>query len=367
MMRLLAVLFLFGNCAIAQSRIELLKNVERHYASANSFEVKGKAYALLPATSWRVTYDFDTQAMQPSFIPLNVHSAEMQDISRVGGNFTKVRTDPHATDPFPSKGILLTRFGNYQSVTRHMLGANKVGTDTITLDHHTHDCDVVDVTYDTSPDFRPHSEVTHHRLWIDPKKLTVLREQAPVDGVDWTADVTSLSFDQPVSAETLESLERFQKQPKDRPEWVGKPLPNLTVEPMSGPAINLADLRGKPVLLDFWGSYCPPCKTATLHAQELAERYSAAGLTVVTFTHDNADDAKLWAAHNHVSLPIVLDREKGAFSAFDVNGIPVAIFAGADGKIIHYWTGLDDLAAMDTVFKEALSEMPAERSSKGTP
>ena len=366
MMRLVAVLLLFGNCAIAQSRVELLKNVEHHYASANSFEVKGRASALLPGTSWKVSYGFDTQAMQPSFIPLNLHSTAMQDISEVGQNFTRLRTDPQATDPFPERGIIMSPFGDYQRVTRHMLDATNAGAETITIDGRAHVCDVVDVTYDTSPEFRPHSAVAHHRLWIDPKELTVLREQATFQGLDWTAEMTSVSFDQPVSAETLKSLEGFQKRLRDRPDWIGKPLPDLTVQPLSGRAINLANLRGKPVLLDFWGSYCPPCKTATLQAQELAERYKADGLTVVTFTQDNVDDAKLWAAHNHVTLPIVLDREKGAFSAFDVNGIPEAIFAGADGKIVHYWIGLDDPAEMDTVISGALNERATEQSSRGS-
>jgi thiol-disulfide isomerase/thioredoxin len=112
-------------------------------------------------------------------------------------------------------------------------------------------------------------------------------------------------------------------------------------------------------LLDFWGSYCAPCKAATLHAQELGERYKPAGLTVVTFTKDNTDGAKLWAAHNHVTLPIVVDRDKGAFSAFNIDGIPEVVFAGADGKVIHFWIGLENPAAMDTILRKALSESAA--------
>ncbi len=224
-MRLFVARFLFGGVAIAQSRVELLKNVEHHYASANSFEVKGRASALLPETSWKVGYDFDTYAMQPSFIPLKVHSAAMQDISQVGQNFTKVRADPKATDPFPEKGVPMFPFGNYQRVTGRMLDASKVGTETIEVDSNTHTCDVVDVTYDASPEYRPHSQTAHHRLWIDPKELTVLREQAPFNGLDWTADMTSTSFDQPVPTEILKALESLNNQPKDRPSgWASRCL-----------------------------------------------------------------------------------------------------------------------------------------------
>jgi hypothetical protein len=141
MFRLLAIMVLWSSYAIAQSRVELLKSVEHHYASSNSFEVKGRASAILPGTSWKVSYGFDTQAMQPSFIPLDVHSPAMLDISKVGGNFTKVRADSHATDPFPTKGISVNPFGNYQHVTRNMLDATKAGTETISVDGYSRVCD----------------------------------------------------------------------------------------------------------------------------------------------------------------------------------------------------------------------------------
>ena len=236
-----------------------------------------------------------------------------------------------------------------------MVAAIKSGTETVVVEGHAHDCEIVDVTYDSSLDYRPHSKTEHHHLWIDPKDLIVLRETAPADETEWTADVTFVSFDRPVSAQTLKDLEDLHKKPTDRQDWVGRPLPNLRVEPLSGPSFDLADLRGKLVLLDFWGRYCPPCKSATLYVQKLAERYKLAGLTVVTFTKDNADDARAWAAHNGVTLPIVLDRDGGAFSSFEIDGIPEVVLAGADGKIIHFWVGFEDPVAMDTILQEALN------------
>ena len=86
--RLLTILVIWSSYAIGQSRVELLKSVEHYCASSNSFVVKGQASAILPGTSWKVSYSFETQAMQSSFIPPDVRSAEMLDISRVGSNFT---------------------------------------------------------------------------------------------------------------------------------------------------------------------------------------------------------------------------------------------------------------------------------------
>ncbi len=76
---------------------------------------------------------------------------------------------------------------------------------------------------------------------------------------------------------------------------------------------------------------------------------------MLTLTQDSAEDAKLWAAHNHVDLPIALDQNRSAFKAFEVDGVPITIFANKDGKVEHYWTGFDSTAEMDKSLDSALS------------
>lgn len=358
------VLILLGGSAVGQSRIDLLQRVAHHYESANSFEVRGTASAHLPETSWKVSYSFDTLGVQPAFLPLDLHTSSMQGFEFEGGP-THTRTAPDAIDAFPDKPFSMEAFGSYQRLTKRLLGAKKIGTETITIDGRAHSCEIIDASYDDSPQFRPQSSTAHRRYWIDPADLIVLREQRSSGGLDWTGEVTFFSFDQPVPAEILKALQGSANQPKDRPDWIGRSLPDLTFQQLSGPPIKLADLSGKPVLLDFWGSYCPPCKVATSHAQELAERYRTSGLRVITFTQDNAADAKLWASYNHVTLPIVLDHDETAFKAFDVTGIPVTILADGNGKIVHYWTGLGDPAEMDAVLAATLNGHTATNSSQG--
>lgn len=92
---------------------------------------------------------------------------------------------------------------------------------------------------------------------------------------------------------------------------------------LSGAPLKLSELRGKAVLLDFWGSYCGPCRRTTLYAQDLQKRYGASGLVVLTLTRDTPGDAKLWTDQNHATLPVLLDSDGTALKAFDVQGIPV--------------------------------------------
>lgn len=253
----------------------------------------------------------------------------------------------------------MVSFGRYNDLARGLIDAQKIGTESITFQGRAHSCEIIDAVYDVSPGFKPHSKTMHKRISIDPSDMLVLREaQSSSEGMEWTADVASISFDLPLSEAMVQVLQDFAAQAKDRPDWIGRSVPDLTLTQLTGSSVSLAKLRGKPILLDFWGSYCGPCRLTTLHAQELANQYKASGLIVLTLTQDTAQDAKLWTDHYHVNLPVLLDPDGVAFKAFDVQVVPVTILVDENGKVVHYWAGLDDLSSMDSVLSAKLQPRP---------
>lgn len=344
----------------AQSRVDLLKQVQQHYQNADTFDVKGTASAPISGTSWQVSYDFETVAAQPSFLPISVRKPSIQSVSRVGGVKITLAV-PGAADPKPQPRIGMPPTAQYHVITTRLLDAQKIGAETVTVEGHAYSCEIIDATYDFSPAFKLNSHIIHKHFWIDPSSLVVLRETFPAaesGRPDWTADVTAFSYDQPPSPMLVQALEKFASQPKDRPEWLGRTVPDLTLKQLSGPPVKLAALQGKPVLLDFWGSYCGPCKRATLHVQDLEKQYHSSGLAVFTLTQDTADDARAWEDYNHITLPALLDADGSAFKAFDIQGVPAAILIGADGKVAHYWLGMDDLATIDAAVAASLKATP---------
>lgn len=357
MIRFFAAFLVLGASAFAQSRVDLLQQVADHYRNATSFDVKGTASAVVPGTSWRVSYDFDTEGAQPTFVPLSVRTASMQVVSYVG-NLKETLAVQDATDPKPQRRFGLEPLGRYSELTARLIDAQRIGTETITVQGHMYSCEIIDAVYDYSPGFKPHSMIQHKRLSISPTDLLVLRETNPSGGLDWAAEVTAFSFDRPLSEGMVKALQTFAAQPKDRPEWVGRPAPDLTLSQLSGMPVKLSELHGKPVLLDFWGSYCGPCRRVTLHAQDLQKRYGASGLVVLTLTQDTQADATLWANYNHVTLPVLLDSNGAAFKAFEIQGIPVTIFIDESGKVVHYWLGLDDPSSIDSVLSASLQTHP---------
>jgi cytochrome c biogenesis protein CcmG, thiol:disulfide interchange protein DsbE len=354
MKRFCVAVLVLGSSGLAESPADLLQRVADHYRNATSFEVKGTASALVPGTSWRVSYDFETEGAQPGFLPLSVRTASMRVISHVGGNLKETLAVEGATDPKPPTHFGIAPFGQYSYITRRLIDAQKIGTETITVQDHAYPCEVIDAVYDFSPSFKPHSVIRHKHLSVAPTDLLVLRETNSVNGLDWIADVTAFSFDRPPSEAMVKALQQIAAQPKDRPEWVGRPAPDLSLPQLSGAPVKFSELRGKPLLLDFWGSYCGPCRRTTLYAQDLQKRFGSSGLVVLTLTQDTSADAKLWIDYNHVTLPVLLDSDGAAFKAFEIQGVPVTIFIDENGKVGHYWVGLDDPSSMDSALRTAL-------------
>ena len=247
-------------------------------------------------------------------------------------------------------------FARYQTLGDRLLDAQRVGVETITYRDHDYRCEMIDATYDISPDFRPHSASRHFKVYIDPDTLWVLKESEPDTRFgEWTFTVTSLAFDQPPSKALLDALASLDNQRKSRPEWEGRQAPDFALNDLAGNRTRLADLRGHAILLDFWGTYCPPCKRATALAQQLASDYKDAGLAVWGVTRDTPADARSWLTYNHLTLPALLDPDGIAFKAFEVEGIPVAILIDQQGKIVKYWEGLDEKSEVQTAVQQLVN------------
>jgi cytochrome c biogenesis protein CcmG/thiol:disulfide interchange protein DsbE len=134
--------------------------------------------------------------------------------------------------------------------------------------------------------------------------------------------------------------------PGSEPELTGKPAPEFTVTDVDGREIKLASLRGKPVLLDFWATWCEPCRAATPHIQALHDQFKDKGLVVIGIdTNEEAEPARKYFAEGKYTFGNFLGSGKDVIKNYGANGIPLVVLIDKDGVVRyahHGWgTGMD--------------------------
>ena len=120
---------------------------------------------------------------------------------------------------------------------------------------------------------------------------------------------------------------------------VGAPAPAFSEPTVAGPTLSMDSLKGKPVFIDFFATWCPPCNEEAPDVQNIAQTYKAAGLQVVGVdVLENAAKAKQFVDQHHLTYPAVVDS--GALrDAYQINGMPVAVFIDKSGNVKKIETG----------------------------
>ncbi len=140
----------------------------------------------------------------------------------------------------------------------------------------------------------------------------------------------------------------------------GKPAPDFELKSIDGKSYKLADLRGKAVLLNFWATWCPPCKIEIPWFIELQKQYADQGLVVVGVAMDD-DTNKVKVVSDFVNqmkidYPILLGDDQVADQYGGVDALPTTFFIGRDGKIVRRVMGLVGHSEFEDAIHAALRE-----------
>lgn len=119
--------------------------------------------------------------------------------------------------------------------------------------------------------------------------------------------------------------------------------------------VKLSDLRGKPVLLDFWATWCGPCNQEAPIVNRIAKRYADKGLVVVGVnTSDHDGNAAEWARGRDLAYPLVFDSNDETARVYGVSSLPTLVLVSKSGKVIELHPGMADESSIDSLVKEAL-------------
>ena len=115
---------------------------------------------------------------------------------------------------------------------------------------------------------------------------------------------------------------------------VGNPAPDFQYQDADGQSTSLSDLQGKPVLINFWTTWCGPCVHEMPYLQQVYNEWSGKGLVVLAINiGESPSKARGFLQSHNLSLPVLLDTKQDAARGYNIRAIPTTFFVDKNGII----------------------------------
>jgi peroxiredoxin len=173
------------------------------------------------------------------------------------------------------------------------------------------------------------------------KDTPVAAEEVAVEQVEAEPVETEKSIEDEVAATTL--------------IHAGDMAPDFTVEMLDGSNVTLSALQGKPTLLIFWATWCPPCREELAHLQEGVIDVYGDAITVLPLSRgEKREVVEEYIAQMGYTFPVGLDEEQTIYKQYASNYIPRCFVIGRDGVVVYSGVGYDEAVAAEV--KEAIDK-----------
>lgn len=121
---------------------------------------------------------------------------------------------------------------------------------------------------------------------------------------------------------------------------MGKEAPDFTLPNLEGETVRLSSLKGSGVFINFWGSWCEPCKREMPHMEEQYQKMKDEGIEILAV---NIAESQLVASsfseRLKLTFPILLDRDRAVMNRYGVTFLPSSFFIDKNGKVVAHHVG----------------------------
>ena len=222
-------------------------------------------------------------------------------------------------------------------------------------------CYVVEVEYQPTVGY-PNVPSSRRTLWVDKARYLVLRSitttkyQVPYSHpyeVKNTTTFTTAKVDEPlpdtlfvfVPPEGAKEVEEWSfpglttRPEVKRAEFIGKEATDFTLKDLDGKEFNLQSLRGKVVLLDFWATWCGPCRVELPYIEKLHREFKDKDLLVLGIDDEEPEVARDFMKKSGYTFTTLVDDQHAAAQSYQINLIPQVLIIGKDGKVVNHYFG----------------------------
>ena len=373
---LLAALPVRGTDEVARSGEDLLRRTEATYSSLTSFHFAAEEVTETLSgdaerrTSARYVTALETggrsrvEIRGPSRNRLAVFDGENSWVYLPSVNqYTRTRWDPK--DNFRSKARAfdddfvkqVERYPRrYEALSRNLVGATILRRESLDGDVRARAYAVVEASYKL-PAGAPLGQSTR-TFWIDQKSFLIVREvsraTAEPPGLEHPVEIVqTVSFaaaraneESPdslfvfVPPEDAEQVPTFDRQARRSARFLGQPAHDFSLQDLKGRTFRLRDLRGKIVLLDFWASWCGPCRIDLPHVEALHDEYTREELVVLGVNGESETVAHPFMEQQGYSFPSLVDQGHEVSRLYGAALLPTIVIVDQEGRIAAYLGGL---------------------------
>lgn len=123
----------------------------------------------------------------------------------------------------------------------------------------------------------------------------------------------------------------------------GQPAPDFALRSMEGPNLRLSELRGHVVMVNFWATWCGPCREEMPRLNDIYRLYHGVGFDLLGVNMDDVNDRATGMARTlGVTFPVLFDESKSVARAYSVSTMPMTVLIGRDGTVRYIHQGYEN-------------------------
>ena len=380
-----ACLLMMWSVPAAAGEEGLIDRVAQRYASLGDYYVEGTFFfvAEIGGTSQEFRAPFVQAGSPPGKMRLEIQHESLGSVVvsdgeatwtyfEVLGQYQKKTAVPlEGAAGEGSKTAMPTAGGSFLGMYTAVASASVTprisGAGDVVLDGREVGCTVIELTHaaaDTSG-----LELGPDSLWVDPETALVLKSVHRTKGesrgmrtstrMELTYDVIRMDqspprelfvFEPPPGAEEVDD---FGMGGASGPNLRGVQAPDFRLTDLEGRSHRLENYRGKVVLLDFWASWCAPCRRELPAIEKLHRRYGGRGLVVLAVNSEEEKVARTFVKKYGYTFTVLTDVRGSVFDDYAVSSIPVTVVVDREGRISAHFVGYRGEDALISSIRDA--------------